>query len=299
MAVRVSTSQIAENSVLAITEAYSRFNDAQRKINTGKQLNKPSDDPAGLSQSLDLRERVAELDQFGRTLDQARGFLSTSESALDTVNSLLRNARTIAVQGANDTIDQSARQALSGQIQNIITQVANLGNTSFSSRYVFAGQKTTSPPLQGASTGYTYVGGTVANGDGNLTLDIGRGDTININVTGDVIFTPIIASLTKLRDDVASGATGVISRDDLSDLDNQINTVVSTRADFGARIDRIDETKDRNSLTKVNFTQFISNIEDTDIPTAVVQLQSAQTAYQAALASTAHSFQNSLLDFIR
>ena len=53
------------------------------------------------------------------------------------------------------------------------------------------------------------------------------------------MFTPILNTLAKLRDDLATGAKSVISRDDLADVDNQINNVVSIRADFGAKINRI------------------------------------------------------------
>ena len=41
MSVRVSTSQISESSLFGITESYSRYSDALRKVNTGKQLQKP------------------------------------------------------------------------------------------------------------------------------------------------------------------------------------------------------------------------------------------------------------------
>src|SRR5690349_18854173 len=131
MALRVSTNQIVAESLFGINEAFARFDAAQTKINTGKQLQKPSDDPAGTAQTLDFRERVAEIDQFGKTLDQAKGFLATSESALSTVSDLLRQARSIGVQAASDNVNAETRTALANQIQNIITQIGNIGNTSY------------------------------------------------------------------------------------------------------------------------------------------------------------------------
>jgi flagellar hook-associated protein 3 FlgL len=203
------------------------------------------------------------------------------------------------VQAANDGTTAESRQAIAGQIQNIITQVGNIGNTSYGARHVFAGQRTIAPPFTGTGDNFVYNGGTAATGDADLNLDIGRGETLRINVTGDQILAPALAALGKLRDDVASGRTSDISQSDIASLDTQINTVVSARADFGSKINRIDQTKERNDLTKVNLTKFISDIEDTDIPKAVVELQTSQTAYQAALQSTAKSFQTSLLDFLK
>ena len=299
MSIRVSTTQIADNSIAGIDAAYSRFAAAQQRVNTGKQLQKPSDNPAGLAQSLDFTEQVAEIDQFGKTLDQARGFIATSESALGSVNSLLRQARSYAIQGASDNTSDEAKQAIAGQIQDIITQLGKIANTSFGSRYVFGGQRTTAPPLAASGNSFTYAGGTSATGDGDLNLDIGRGETLKINVTADQVFTPAITALAKLRDNVANGKDLDISQQDIAAIDAQINTVVDVRADFGSKINRIDADKQRNDLTKVNFTGFISDIQDTDLPKAVVELQTAQTAYQAALQSTVRAFQTSLLDFLK
>ncbi len=299
MAIRVSSSQIVESSLSGIGSAYSRFAIVQQKVNTGKQLNKPSDNPTGLAQSLDFTEQIAELDQFGKTIDQAKGFISTSESALSSVSSLLRQARTYAVQGASDGTNDDIRSAVTSQIQNIVNQLGNIANTTYGSRSVFAGQRTDGPALVPNGAGFGYVGGTAATGDADLIVDIGRDESLKINVTGDRVFTPAIEALTKLRDDVANGQNAIVSQQDIAALDAQIATVVNIRADFGAKLNRIDATQQRNELTKVNFAKFVSDIQDTDLPTAVVELQTAQTAYQAALQSTVRAFQTSLLDFLK
>ena len=299
MTTRLSTTQITDASLFGIQEAYSRFDTAQARVNTGKQVQRPSDNPTGVAQSLEYRERVSELDQFSRTIDSAKGFAATSEAALDNISSLTRQARTLGVQAASDGVDSQSRTAIASQLQNIIAQVASIANTKYGSQYVFAGQRTDTAPIQPTTTGYQYTGGTSATNDADITLDIGRSESIKVNVPGDQVFTPLLAALGKLRDDTASAATGQVSRDDLASVDTQINNVLGARADLGSRVQRLDLTKLRNDVTKQNYTKFISNIEDADIPTSVVELQTAQTAYQAALQSTSRTFQNSLLDFIK
>lgn len=299
MALRVSSSQITDSSLAGIATAYARFATAQQQVNTGKQLNKPSDNPVGLAQSLDFTDQIAQLDQYDKTLDQAKGFISTSESALSNVDSLLRQARTYAVQGANDDANDTSRQAIAGQIQDTINQLGTIANATYGSQSVFAGQRTTGKALEGDGASFKYVGGTDATGDADLKVDIAPGESITTNVTGDKVFTPAIAALEKLRDDVAGGKNQDVSQQDIAALDAQLSSVVTYRADFGSKLNRIDATQQQNALTKVNFTQFVSDIQDTDIPTAVVQLQTAQTAYQAALQSTVRAFQSSLLDFLK
>ncbi len=296
---RVSTLQLAQNSLLGITDAYSRLSIAQNIVDTGKQVQKPSDDPSGTAQALSFQEQISEIDQYDKNMDQANGFLSTSSTALSSITSLTRQARTIAVQGGSGNTSAETYQALSGQVQNIITQIGNLGNTTYGSLYVFAGQRTNTPPFVGAGQGFNYQGGTAITNDADINLTIGRGEALKVNATGDQVISPLITALGKLRDDLSSGAAPVISQNDISALDTQINNLLSVNADMGAKIQRIQQNQTRNALTKDNFTQFISNIVDADVPKAVIGLQTAQTAYQAAVQSTGYSFQSSLLNFLR
>ncbi len=95
------------------------------------------------------------------------------------------------------------------------------------------------------------------------------------------------------------GQSTLISNDSLKKLDTTIQDVSRVRADVGSRTQHIDTVTLQNVNSKVNFTKILSDIQDVDIPTAVVELQSAETAYQAALQSTARIGQISLLDFLR
>jgi flagellar hook-associated protein 3 FlgL len=296
---RISSAQIAESSLLGIHTAYNRFDAAQRKINTGKQVLTVSDNPSGSAQILNLRGRVREVEQFNRIIDHSKGYLQTSDTALDSVNALVRQARTLAVQAASGNISQESRNGLANQVDNIIGQIGSIGNTTYNGRFVFSGQLTNIAPLRDNGQYYSYHGGTQAAGNADIVLDIGRNESIKVNVTGDEVFLPVIQALERLRDHMASGSTQIISYEDLPDLDKQISNILSVRADIGAKIQRLDNTKDRNELMRINFTRFISDVEDADIPKTVIEFQLAQTAYQAAIQSTARVFQTSLLDFLR
>lgn len=296
---RASTIQIAQSSVFNVQQAFLRFEQAQRVVGTGKQLQRPSDDPAGTVQSLSFRKRLSDLEQFGRTMDQAKGFMATTDAALASVTDLLRQARSIAVQGASDQLSIEQRQALANQVQNIIHQIGNIGNSTFGTRFIFGGQRTQTPPFALLGTNYTYSGGTMLTADADIIFDIGPGESIKVNVTGDQVLVPLLDALGDLRDHIALGNSQMVSQQDLAALDTQLANLMSARAEIGSKIQRIDVTRSRNELARVNFKEFISRIEDADIPQAVVELQAAETAYQAALQAAARAFQNSLLDFLR
>ncbi len=296
---RISTHQVLDSSLANINDAYSRLDTAQQKISSGTQINAPSDNPVGVQQVLEFKARLAENEQYTKTLNQAKGILATTETAMSSIDTITRQVRSLAVQAANGTLDQNTLPNLANQVQDAINQVGSIGNSTYGQQYIFGGQRTGTAPLQAAGTTFTYTGGTQAKGNDAVNLDIGRSESLTVNVSGDKVLTPLLATLTKVRDDVASGATSEISITDLAQLDVQLNNIVNTRADIGSKINRITSETQRNDLTKINYTQLMSTIQDTNIPQAVIDLQSAQTAYQAAIQSTAKTFQNSLLDYLK
>ena len=298
MSMRISSSQITDSSLFQIQQTYSRFASAQAEVNTGKKIQKPSDDPSGTSQVLDFQEQMAEISQYSRNINNAKNFLATTETALSSVVSLTHQARSIAVQAANGTNSASAQSALAGQLNDIISQIASIGNTTYGSQYVFSGQRTNTAPLQSGPSGYTYNGGTTATGDGDIHVDIARSQSVKINVTGDQVFVPLLTTLSKVSNDIAGGSLSNVSSD-LANIDTQLNTAQAAQADTGSKVTLLQQTLNNDTSTTNSLTAFVSNLQDADIPTAVVSLQTAQTAYNAALAATSRSFQNSLLDFIK
>jgi flagellar hook-associated protein 3 FlgL len=296
---RIPNNTITDNALFDVTRATERLAKAQATVSSGKVLNKPSDDPNGVAQSLTLRETLDNMEQYQRNVDDAKGFMNTTDSALGSAMRLLRNARVLALQGATDGSTSEARDGLAKQVDAIITSLGQLSNATYKSKYIFAGQRTTTPPFTATPTGYTYQGGSAATGDDTLRVDISRGESMVINVAGDTVFDDVFSTLSTLRDHIAGGQTGTISRDDLTALDAVMDSVTGLQADFGAKVQRLDQTSQRMEQTEIEFTNLLSKIEDADIPAAVVQLQTAQTAYQAALTATARSFQQTLLDFLR
>ncbi len=298
MSMRVSSFEIANSSLYDIESSFERFNQAQTVVSSGEQLQQPSDNPTGIAELLQFQAQNSDLTQYTSNIDQAKSFLSATSSALASVTNLAQQARSIAVQGANDSSDANMRTGLANQLQNIITQLVSIGNSSYDSRYLFAGQRTQTTPIVESGSSYSYAGGSVATGDANLDLTIGQGETITMNVTGDTVFTPLLSTLQSLQTDIANGNLSAVSKVDLANIDTQLNSLSGVNADVGSKVDRLQQTEQRYGQMMTNFTQFISQIQDANVPKAVIALQTAQTTYQAALEATSRDFQDSLLNFL-
>jgi flagellar hook-associated protein 3 FlgL len=296
---RISTSIITANSISNVQSSSERYFRAQNVVSTGKRLNKLSDDPSSVPDDLSLRAALDNIEQYKKNLQDARGFLGASDIAVGNAVSVMRNARVMALQGATDGATSENRENLALLVDGLIDALATVANTHYGSRYLFGGQRTTEEPFVQQGESYVYRGGTRANGDANLLIDTAPQQPIVINKPGDDVFAEAFTALKELKANLLYGQPARISVENLPQLDKALESLTATQADFGAKGQQVKATEDRYAIMETEFTTFLSNIEDADIPTAIVELTTAQTAYQAALTASSRSFQQSLLDFLR
>jgi flagellar hook-associated protein 3 FlgL len=146
---------------------------------------------------------------------------------------------------------------------------------------------------------FAYRGGSIATDDGALTVDIGAGQSITINVTGDRVFANAFSTLAKIREDILGGQTTELSQTDLAQIDAVRSAILTARSELGTKADSLAQTDARLEQSSLQLKDTISKIEDADIPSAVIELQTAQLAYQAALSAASKSLSMNLLDFLR
>ncbi|MBW8871994.1 MAG: flagellar hook-associated protein 3, partial [Leifsonia sp.] len=65
-------------------------------------LNKPSDDPTATASALGVRADQATTAQYQRNVGDGDAWLTTADSALTSVETLMHRVRDLTVQGAND-----------------------------------------------------------------------------------------------------------------------------------------------------------------------------------------------------
>jgi flagellar hook-associated protein 3 FlgL len=149
---RVSTQTIYRNisyNILTITEQLRKINE---QIASSRRINRPSDDPVGLTHALNLRESLAQIEQYGANIKLGQSWLQMTESALQQVNDLTIRAKTVAAQMATGTYTANERKNAAKEIQNIIEQMVQIGNTKLSGRYIFGGDKDRTAPYGTALT---------------------------------------------------------------------------------------------------------------------------------------------------
>jgi len=117
----------------------------EEQYSSGKKIQRPSDDPIIAVRALRLRTNLSEMSQYyEKNIPDAQSWMSVTESALTTVNSILSQVNTYCVQGSSDTLTESDRSSIAENLAQMKQQIYQEGNTNYAGRYVFTGFKTDS-----------------------------------------------------------------------------------------------------------------------------------------------------------
>jgi flagellar hook-associated protein 3 FlgL len=233
--------------------------------------------------------------QYQSNLTSANGWLGATDNALSSVGTSIQSAYTLAVQGANSSTTQSERDTMANQIQQLETNLVNLGNSqSPTGAYIFAGQKTTAAPFSVSGTTLTY------NGDTNpVVVQTGASSTMNVNTPGSPLITNAYNNLETLRQDLLNGNLTALSGTDVANMQSSLDAVNQERGNVGAKVQTISDMTSDYTRRTTDLTQQISNVQDVDVAQTITKYQSASTAYQAALELTSQGFGLSLVNYIK
>ena len=298
MSTRITTGMLSARVLGDLNRVSERLTKTQSKIASGKEIERPSDDPFGVSRAMVLRENLDGVRQFQRNVEDARGWQDAAESALDRITDVVQRARELLLQGAGDTMDPTARASIAREIEELTASVKEFGNASYKGQYLFGGIRTDTAPWPSATDAYQGQPGTVAR-------QIGPGVSVQVNVdvagvlgsgSGDGGLLHVMRDMAShLRADDGDALRGT----DLARLDDKLDQILDVRALNGARSNRLDAALGRLAELQQATIEQLSQTEDVDIAEAMIEFSSQQAAYQAALRAGANIVQSSLMDFLR
>lgn len=179
---RIATSTIFEQQTAAIDNLTAQEALYGQQLSTGKTLNVPSDDPTQIAQDLSVRGEIGVQNQVGSNLTNTSNMLTSVDSALGSLTSVLQSARSLAIQGASDTNTPTQLQEIAIQVGQLLQEAIGLGNTQYAGNYVFAGtaNPSSNPVVANGNPA------TVVNFSGNAspqTQKLPNGQTITASVT--------------------------------------------------------------------------------------------------------------------
>ncbi len=282
----------------------SSMNKYMDQLSTGKKINKASDDPVTAVRSMYYRSSLSEVEQFKRNLEDGLSWMSTTDEALDQINTVVQRVRELTVQGLSDTNDSNDRRAISEEIKQLKEHIGEISNSQIAGRYIFAGTDVKTPPYRVTANDPSNQKEFINNNQEKLELQVGQTNSIQINVLGTDVFNNdgeggIFKVLTDIVNyfESSDGSNGESNH--LDKLDSQINNILKERSELGARMNRLELSTSKVEALEVSTTKLLSSEEDVDISQVIIDLKAQENVHSAALSAGARIIQPTLLDFLK
>ena len=184
MSLRVTQGIMYSSMISNMNRNLSAYMESNMQSSSQKRVNRPSDDPVSAGRILSSRHTLSRLSVFEENAKTAMGWLATADSMLTSgdgsVHSLLSMIKTKDIQTSTGTINQENRLEVASAIRQYMSSLVSLANSKYGTQYIFAGQKTDTPPYE------EVLGVTVKDPEDNL-------GGVQYNVTGSATNTIMIA----------------------------------------------------------------------------------------------------------
>lgn len=261
MVVRSNLMAINANRQLGMNN--SQVSKALEKLSSGYRINRAGDDASGLAISEKMKAQIKGLETASSNSQDGISLIQTAEGALTEVHDMLNRMVELAGKAANGVMDSAIdRAALDAEVTSLkeeIDRIAN--NTDFNKTKLLDGS---------LSQLVLQIGDTSAQ---TMTVKIASMTTSGIGIQSVTVAT-------------RSGASAAI---DL--IKDAINRVSKTRAELGAKQNRLEHTINNLDVTAENMTSANSRIRDTDMAKMMMEYTKTNVVTQAAQAMLAQANQ--------
>jgi flagellar hook-associated protein 3 FlgL len=286
---RVANNTIYDSITYNLRNLAQEMNKANEIVSTGKRINNLSDDPVGLTQALNVRSAISNIEQMQRNISLGNSWLASSESALTHVQDIISETKALCVQMSTATTGSSERLSAAETVQNMLDEIISLANTNVAGNYIFSGSKTDTTPF---SADGTYNGNSNA-----FTVKIGKDATVEVGSDGDAVFGDILTTMDDLKTALeANDVEGI--QNSISNLGSHFDDISSKISDVGSKMNRMDLKETILQDLNLANTDRLSKIEDADLAESILELEARELAYQAALSSSAKLMKLTLMDYI-
>ncbi|MBL4890029.1 MAG: flagellar hook-associated protein FlgL [Candidatus Lindowbacteria bacterium] len=186
---RISQNMFKLQSTRNLSKVEEQLIDVQKKLSNGIEVSKPSDDPLRYVTAAKFKSSVKIRTQYLRNSADARRFAENNENATNKVIEVLQRARSLFIQGANETLTTHDTQQIAKELRQMLDNVIQLSNSEGTNGKFFGGTDTESDPFDvikdsnGNVTEVRYKGDRTA-----VQRTISEDATIDVNFIGSQFF---------------------------------------------------------------------------------------------------------------
>jgi len=304
-------------------ENLTRMNKINEQINSGKVVNRVSDDPHKAIRIMNLNNEIKYTEKYNYNIDETVGWMNTTDGSLENFGNLLGDIKEDIIKVGNGAYSQEEMKAINSEMNEKIKELGDILNTTYGGKYMFGGTNVDEPPIKviqnpdGTATLEFNKDGDGPN-TGDLKADISDGINIDYNVSVGEMFekkpvelkpdgTPKtfiddINDLSKYMNEIANGND--TNKDKLlgetkKNIDKLFNHALDERTSLGVRVSTAEKVRNLNDDNILNMKGVLSLDQDVDHVEKFIELKSAELVYQASIQVGTKLIQPTILDYMR
>ncbi len=254
---RISSNSLSDQVNRSLTTQLASAGQAMKRLSSGQQINKASDDSAALAVSMRLMAEMNALDQGADNTQDGISMLQTADGALGETTELVQRARELSVQAGNGTLSDQDRAAINEEFKSITAEIDKIsGGSEFNTKKLLDGSQTSVNIQTGANQSTTFSLPDVSTASLGLAgLDAGN-----------------------------AGAS-------LKALDSALETIAQNRSQIGATVNGLAHTYEAQQVASQNMAASHSQIRDADFAKQASELARSNIMSQASLAMASQASQ--------
>jgi len=202
---RISSQMLFMRNTSSLMSQQSKLSDQNLHMASQKRVIHGSDDPVAIATIQRLKQDISVGEQYIENGDMAESANQLIDTALTQSTNILQRARELMVSGSNGIMNESNREAIAVELENLREELMGLANTKDgNSQYIFAGFEVDTQPFQ-----KNEFGEVIYHGDsGERDYKIGSGVSIQGNDSGSSVFMNIAEGNGTFVSEVGSANTG-------------------------------------------------------------------------------------------
>jgi len=292
---RTTTTSVYRSMQLNIARAEDELN--RLYMHTEKRVNVASDDPSAVRAIENARSQMTMSDRYIENIETVQDGMDIVDGYLDTVENIMQRIQEITTAAINSSLSDADAVTYADEVATLKEQLVDIANTQVNGKYLFAGFTDDTQPfsVDAVSGDVSYDGTTDIK-----YVEVGPGETVQSNLTGDVLFTDpvdVFAVFDDLEANLRAGDVAAlqVSLDAIEPATDQIRTQRSLMGNDNARL---EDNRAMLEEVKLQMKTTLSRYEDADMIEVFSDMTQAETALEAALAVSSRLNSLSLLDYM-
>ena len=308
MVMKVSTSMFFDKASAQLGKVQGSLAKTQEQLSTGKQITKPSDLPDKAALVTRLESEISRQNTYQGNIKAVEIRLTGEETALKNTSDVLFRMKELAIQAANDTLNDADRKTVALELNELRNQALSLANSQDANgNYYFSGSRVNQAPFGPDAKGMVVYRGDQA----RMVVNVGDNRKMNMNLPGSDAFGGVVRDDGKggkvglgffqaLSDliDTVKGSNRIGIQQGISEIDHLQQVVSEAEAKVGTDLNVVDAQSRVLDEITLRLKSTMSDIQDLDYTEAITRMNKDQLALEAAQSSFAKISKLTLFNYI-